>query len=96
MWAPEELRTRDRSASERGQPDDLGGGAPEAGKLLTLPEIEDRPVNERRLWRKSDLSVHLAEEGWGWMQDEDDGCLLKGGWSMPHAGDQELDQPPWY
>jgi hypothetical protein len=93
MWAPKDLRTRDRSASEHRQSDEVGGGTPQAGELITLPELEGHAPHERRLWRKSDLSVHLAEEGWGWMQDDeetDDG-MLKGGWAMPHPVDSDPD-----
>jgi hypothetical protein len=65
--------------------------------LITLPELEGHPAHERRLWRKSDLSVHLAEEGWGWMQDDDeerDERSPKAGWSMPHPND-DPDQAPF-
>ena len=71
--------------------------ASEVGRLITLPETEGHATSERRPWRTSDLAIHLAEEGWGWLQDDDesDGCLMKGGWSMPHPSDTEPDRPPW-
>jgi hypothetical protein len=95
MWASKDLRPRDRSTRQHRQPDKVGGGTPPVDRLIILPELEGRPAHVRRLWRKSDLSVHLAEEGWGWMQDdgeeEADVRLLKGGWSMPHPDDPDPD-----
>lgn len=95
MRASEGLRTRDTSAREHRQPDEVDSCTAEVDRLITLPELEGHPAHERRPWRKSDLSVHLAEEGWGWMQDDEevDNCLLKGGWSMPRP---EVSAPePW-
>jgi hypothetical protein len=85
MRASEDLRSRDRSARQRREPDEVDSGTTEVDRLISLPELEGHPAHERRPWRQSDLSVHLAEEGWGWLQDEEeiDDCLLKGGWSMP-------------
>jgi hypothetical protein len=95
MRTSKDLRARDRSTGQCQQSDEVGGGTPEAERLISLPELECHPAHERRLWRKSDLSVHLAQEGWGWLQDDDesDDSLLRGGWSMPHPEDSA--PAPW-